>query len=94
MWERCVLGLPSVVVTLADNQLAAAGSLAKAGAVLAVDGRAPSFETDFDRALTRLFVDDPLRQGLAEKSAALCDGQGASRIAEAFWPLLIQSATV
>jgi len=94
MWERCVLGLPSVVVTLADNQLAAAASLAKAGAVLAVDGRAASFETDFDRALTRLFVDDTLRRGLAEKSAELCDGQGATRVAEAFWPLLIQSATV
>ncbi|MDP3381972.1 MAG: UDP-2,4-diacetamido-2,4,6-trideoxy-beta-L-altropyranose hydrolase, partial [Phenylobacterium sp.] len=39
MWERCVLGLPSVVVTIADNQIPAATALAKAGAVLMVDGR-------------------------------------------------------
>ena len=90
MWERCVLGLPSVVVTIADNQVPAATALAKAGAVLRVDGRAESF----DRAMTRLFIDETLRASLAEKSAELCDGEGAARVADAFWPLLVQAATV
>ncbi|MDO8902564.1 MAG: UDP-2,4-diacetamido-2,4,6-trideoxy-beta-L-altropyranose hydrolase [Phenylobacterium sp.] len=94
MWERCVLGLPSVVVTIADNQVPAAAALAKAGAVLTVDGRAESFGPDFDRAMTRLFIDEELRASLAERSAELCDGQGAARVADAFWPLLVQAATV
>ncbi|MAK83706.1 UDP-2,4-diacetamido-2,4,6-trideoxy-beta-L-altropyranose hydrolase [Phenylobacterium sp.] len=94
MWERCVLGLPSVVVTIADNQVPAATALAKAGAVLRVDGRAESFGVDFDRAMTRLFIDETLRASLAEKSAELCDGEGAARVADAFWPLLVQAATV
>ena len=93
MWERCVLGLPSVVVTIA-NQVPAATALAKAGAVLRVDGRAESFGVDFDRAMTRLFIDETLRASLAEKSAELCDGEGAARVADAFWPLLVQAATV
>lgn len=94
MWERCVLALPSVVIVLADNQRPAAEALAKAGAVLAVDGAAATFEADLDRAVTRLFVDESLRHQLAERSAELCDGQGAARTADAFWPLLVQAATV
>jgi len=94
IWERCVLGLPSVVVTIADNQIPAATALAKAGAVLVVDGRAESFGVDFDRAMTRLFIDETLRASLAERSAELCDGEGAARVADAFWPLLVQAATV
>lgn len=94
MWERCVLGLPSVVVTIADNQIPAATAMAKAGAVLVVDGRADSFGVDFDRAMTRLFIDETLRASLAENSAELCDGEGAARVADAFWPLLVQAATV
>ena len=94
MWERCVLGLPSVVVTIADNQIPAATALAKAGAVLVVDGRAESFGVDFDRAMPRLFIDETLRASLAERSAELCEGEGAARVADAFWPLLVQAATV
>lgn len=94
MWERCVLALPSVVVVLADNQKPAAEALATAGAVLAIDAQAQTFGADFDRAVTRLFIDEPLRHQLAERSAELCDGKGAARVAEAFWPLLVQAATV
>ena len=94
MWERCVLGLPSVVVTIADNQVPAATALSKAGAVLMVDARAESFGVDFDRAMTRLIIDEPLRASLTARSAELCDGAGAARVAETFWPLLVQAATV
>lgn len=94
MWERCVLALPSVVIVLADNQRPAAKALVEAGAVLAVDAQAPSFETDLDRAVTRLFIDESLRHQLAERSAEICDGRGAGRAADAFWPLLVQAATV
>jgi UDP-2,4-diacetamido-2,4,6-trideoxy-beta-L-altropyranose hydrolase len=84
MWERCVLGLPSVAVILADNQRAAAAALAERGAALVVDLAAADFEPRFDRALTRLMIDPDLRRSLAATSAALCDGQGAERVAQAF----------
>ncbi len=94
IWERCVLGLPSVAVTLAENQRPAARTLAQAGALLWVDAEAADFDAAFDRAITRLFIDRALRRSLTEKSAAICDGLGAARVADAFWPLLAQSATV
>lgn len=94
IWERCVLGLPSVAVTLAENQRPAAKALAQAGALLWVDAEAADFDTAFDRAITRLFIDRDLRRSLTEKSAEICDGLGTARVAEAFWPLLAQAATV
>ncbi|MGV3468693.1 UDP-2,4-diacetamido-2,4,6-trideoxy-beta-L-altropyranose hydrolase [Limnobacter sp.] len=36
-WERCCLGLPSIVITLAENQTAIAGGLAKAGASVVLE---------------------------------------------------------
>ena len=83
-WERCTLGLPSLMVVLADNQRPAAAALAERGAALVVDLAAPDFEAQFDRALTRLMIDAELRKQLAQRSAEICDGRGAERVASAF----------
>jgi UDP-2,4-diacetamido-2,4,6-trideoxy-beta-L-altropyranose hydrolase len=87
-WERCVLGLPSLMVILADNQRAAARTMAEAGAALVTDIADAAFEADFDRALMRLLRDAELRRDLAHKSAEVCDGLGADRVAEAFMRLI------
>jgi spore coat polysaccharide biosynthesis predicted glycosyltransferase SpsG len=83
-WERCTLGLPTLMLILAENQRAAAKALAERGAALAVDLSARDFEAQFDRALTRLLIDADLRRRLAAASAEVCDGQGAQRTATAF----------
>jgi spore coat polysaccharide biosynthesis predicted glycosyltransferase SpsG len=85
-WERCVLGLPSILVVLADNQRAAARAMAERGAALVVDVDQPDFDEAFDRALWRLMRDAELRRDLARKSAEICDGLGAGRTAEAAAP--------
>jgi UDP-2,4-diacetamido-2,4,6-trideoxy-beta-L-altropyranose hydrolase len=82
-WERCVLGLPSVMVVLADNQRPAARALAERGAALVVDIAQPDFEAAFDRALLKLLRDTDARRDLAARSAEICDGLGAGRTAEA-----------
>jgi UDP-2,4-diacetamido-2,4,6-trideoxy-beta-L-altropyranose hydrolase len=87
-WERCALGLPSVMVVLADNQRPAAAAMAALGAALVVDAEAPDFDVVLDRALMRLLTDQGLRRQLTERSAGLCDGQGAPRVAEAFLQLI------
>ncbi len=87
-WERCTLGLPSLMVVLADNQRQAAQALAERGAALVVEADAADFEPAFDRALMRLMTDEGLRKRRAAASAAVCDGQGAPRVAEAFLKLI------
>jgi UDP-2,4-diacetamido-2,4,6-trideoxy-beta-L-altropyranose hydrolase len=83
-WERACLGLPSLSLVLADNQEAQASGLAAAGATLAVDYRAEDFADRFTAAWNALVTDAPLRLRLSKGSAALCDGRGAERVAEAF----------
>jgi UDP-2,4-diacetamido-2,4,6-trideoxy-beta-L-altropyranose hydrolase len=92
-WERCSLGLPSLMVVLADNQRAAAQTLAEREAALVVDAEDPDFDAAFDRALRRLTTDAPLRRQLAAASAELCDGRGAPRVAEAFLKMVGARAT-
>lgn len=87
-WERCTLGLPSVLVVLAENQRPAARAMAERGAGLVVDLAAPDFDAAFDRALMRLLRDGKLRRDLARASAEVCDGLGAGRTAEAFLALV------
>jgi UDP-2,4-diacetamido-2,4,6-trideoxy-beta-L-altropyranose hydrolase len=87
-WERCVLGLPSLMLVVADNQRGAAQALAEREAALVVDAGAADFDAAFERALMRLLRDEPLRRRLSEVSAAICDGLGAPRVAEVFLKLI------
>ncbi len=87
-WERCTLGLPTLMLVLADNQRAAARTLAERNAAIVLDPAASNFESAFDRALMRLTTDAALRRQLAAASAELCDGQGAPRVAETFLKLI------
>jgi UDP-2,4-diacetamido-2,4,6-trideoxy-beta-L-altropyranose hydrolase len=87
-WERCTLGLPSVLVVLAENQRPAARAMAEREAALVVDAEAPDFDSAFDRAVTLLMRDVGLRRRLAGLSAAVCDGLGAGRTAEAFLQII------
>lgn len=91
-WERCVLGLPTLLLVLAENQSPAAVALAEAGAVIALD--APTeFASRFDAAAARLIGEESLRRRLSSAAARVCDGQGAARTANAFLALLRRRST-
>jgi UDP-2,4-diacetamido-2,4,6-trideoxy-beta-L-altropyranose hydrolase len=91
-WERCTLGLPSLIVVLAENQRGAALAMAERNAALVADVAAPDFDAVFDRALVRLLRDPALRRQLAASSAEVCDGLGAGRAAETFLKLIAARA--
>ncbi len=84
-WERAVLGLPSISLVLADNQRGLALELDRRGALLALE--TSELSADLPAAFAKLIGDGPLRRSLSETSAALCDGQGAARVAEALLAL-------
>lgn len=78
-WERCTLGLPSVLVVLAENQRGIAAALESAGAALSVTvaGLRPF--------LRRLLQAADLPTQLGEMSLAarqVTDGRGAERVSE------------
>jgi UDP-2,4-diacetamido-2,4,6-trideoxy-beta-L-altropyranose hydrolase len=83
VWERAVVGLPSATVILAENQRVMIEHMADAGFARAIDAAAPDFEARLLEAWNRLLTDEALRWRLTERSADLCDGHGASRVAEA-----------
>ena len=83
-WERCTLGLPSVLLVLAENQRAAARALVERDAALVVDVADDHFDAAFDRAAVRLLSDSATRARLTAASFELCDGLGADRVVEAF----------
>lgn len=91
-WERCVLGLPSILVVLADNQRPAARAMAERDAAIVVDVADPDFDGAFDRALAKLLRDAELRRSLARRSSEVCDGLGAGRTAEIFLAMIAARA--
>lgn len=88
IWERACLSLPTVTLILADNQRDMAMKLDEAGATLALDARWPGLEGRLGEAVGRLAADDGLRARLSARSAAICDGLGAERVAEALLGLV------
>lgn len=84
-WERCCLGLPSVVVTFADNQLPFARALASAGAACYVGNEAEvhGHPGHIGRAVADLIADPPQRHAMSRRAAALVDGHGVDRVVHA-----------
>ncbi len=78
--ERCVLGLPSFVVVLADNQRPAAEAIAQRGAGWLVDATV-DLGAQIQAHSQSLTFDEMKSAG--EAAAELCDGRGAERIADA-----------
>jgi UDP-2,4-diacetamido-2,4,6-trideoxy-beta-L-altropyranose hydrolase len=84
-WERCVLGVPTLVAVLADNQRGVAQALIDAGAAWLYDPRAAD-----DEATLVQVIRDPERRRVASTVArSLCDGEGASRVERAVRSALV-----
>lgn len=81
-WERSCLGLPSLIVELAENQRNIAASLDRAGAALDL-GKAETLTNEkLTAALQMLYHDEERRSAMAEQAAAICDGDGTRRVME------------
>lgn len=85
MLERCCLGLPQVVLTIADNQVPGTRALAAQEAIIHLGpfdtGKARLAET-----AAALAADTGRRRDLSERGQLVTDGWGTARVAEQIMP--------
>jgi UDP-2,4-diacetamido-2,4,6-trideoxy-beta-L-altropyranose hydrolase len=79
-WERCCLGLPTLLVVLAENQQISASALHTAGAAIYI-GDADTCTERLKAELQKLTVKPSSLTEMAFASSAICDGFGARNIA-------------
>lgn len=82
-WERCCLGLPSLVISIAENQQPSCDALATANIIDYLGHHKDVEIDDIVRATTQLVNDSVRRQRLTENSSALVDGLGVQRVVDA-----------
>ena len=86
-WERCCLGLPALLVVLADNQKNVASSLALENAVINL-GTVENLNTDkISTALKDIFNDREKRRKMSIAAAKICDGLGVKRVKQKILPM-------
>jgi len=78
-WERCCLGLPSLIMVLADNQRRGAAALAAANAALLLKG-GDNFPLELAETLAQL-GDRQALLAMQSACAAITGGQGARQLA-------------
>lgn len=79
-YERAVLGLPTVLVTLANNQRGICDLFDKTGAAVNVGEVDGTFAVRLQTAVSRLMTDPSARLVMASAASALVDGRGAQRV--------------
>jgi UDP-2,4-diacetamido-2,4,6-trideoxy-beta-L-altropyranose hydrolase len=80
-WERCCLGLPTLVTILADNQIELTHATADHGAIVNLGAAEHLEAADYQHALETLTASRLSR--MAQLGAELVDGNGCGRVAQA-----------
>ena len=86
VWERCMLGLPSIVISVAENQKKSVTDMAESGYLLFL-GRSEAVSVDSLYHAFEIALQSPwLLIRFARKTQSLVDGSGADRIAQEIMP--------
>lgn len=79
-WERCCLGLPALVIEIADNQALIARELSKAGAVDYLGPMEDVSKDNIRQAILSLKNNGFALKAMSAAAARVCDGLGTERV--------------
>lgn len=86
MWERMCMGLPSLVISTAENQLPACKSLEAAGLIVYLGSAINLDSKAIEASLFGILQENRRIMALAAANQCLVDGNGAKRVAELLYP--------
>jgi UDP-2,4-diacetamido-2,4,6-trideoxy-beta-L-altropyranose hydrolase len=81
-WELAYMGLPAVVMVLAENQKDIAADLDRAGVVISLKQHTEVTVEHLAGTIFRLIEDHKLRQKMSRRGRELVDGQGSVRVVQ------------
>ncbi|WP_271910678.1 UDP-2,4-diacetamido-2,4,6-trideoxy-beta-L-altropyranose hydrolase [Vreelandella alkaliphila] len=78
-WERCCMGLPTLMLVLAENQRDIAHALHKAGAAVCLgNANSSSWQFLLHQLIAKITMDSSYRNDIASKAAEVTNGEGVS----------------
>jgi UDP-2,4-diacetamido-2,4,6-trideoxy-beta-L-altropyranose hydrolase len=80
-WERCCLGLPSVLVILADNQVLGTRAMEARGLAIAVGSTSEELQAMLPAAMASLSAPGMLHR-MSHAAAKVTSGDGAVKVAD------------
>jgi spore coat polysaccharide biosynthesis predicted glycosyltransferase SpsG len=82
-WERCCLGLPTIVIVVAPNQTRNAEELAARGASITAGSAGAVSGEQVVAQVAALLGDRARLRDMSRNAAAICDGRGVERVISA-----------
>ncbi|MGA9040143.1 MAG: UDP-2,4-diacetamido-2,4,6-trideoxy-beta-L-altropyranose hydrolase [Terriglobales bacterium] len=82
-WEMCLLGLPALLIDLAENQRPVAEELNRLGAAIHLGSTKDITSSKIAGKLQALIFSRELRTTMSERARELVDGEGAQRVVSA-----------
>lgn len=89
-WERCCLGLPTLLIGVAENQRRVASALAEVGAAQHLGWYDEVREANIVPAIERLRSDPSRLASMSRAAAAVTDGRGAERVADVIQSVVLR----
>lgn len=79
-WERCCLGVPSVIMSIAENQRDGGRALAKAGAAVYLGDAESLDEATLSNTIARVLGDRAMLHAMHDNARKMVDGRGTDRV--------------
>jgi len=78
-WERCCLGLPTIIISSGINQIKIANSMQKNGAAIVIRSKA-NLQKEIKNSFLFLYQNKKAYLKMSKKALSICDGKGINRL--------------